>query len=213
MATGALIVERINDVLVLFFFISLVGIFASSAPEWIRMAGFSYLSVIIILYLIVMILSDPLSKRIRKFNTINSDQKNRARWLLHKIATLMEGISCLRDFKTNFILILISICIWTAVALGFYFYLDSFFPSMHWTVALAVMGAVNLSSLVSLVPGNLGMFELTSVAMLVIFSIPAPDAIVATIGYHSIMLLFTVLCGSAAKIVLQKKGQRLWEVV
>jgi uncharacterized protein (TIRG00374 family) len=125
----------------------------------------------------------------------------------------MEGISHIRDVKTNFVLLLITTFIWSAVALGFYFYLSSFFSNIHWTVAVAVMIVVNLSNLISLVPGNLGMFELTAVATLVIFSIPPSDALVATIGYHSLTLLFTVFCGLLAKFALQKKGQRIWEAI
>ena len=47
MAAGALIVERITDVLVLFIFISIVGIYAPIVPEWISVVGTGYLILMI----------------------------------------------------------------------------------------------------------------------------------------------------------------------
>ena len=103
--------------------------------------------------------------------------------------------------------------IWIATAVGFHVLLQTFFPGLPWTASLAVMAAANLSFFLSVLPGNIGMYEMAAVLALASFDIPGAQAIVAAVGLHAVVIIMTILWGLSARLVLFAQGKGFWTIL
>ena len=84
---------------------------------------------------------------------------------------------------------------------------------MHWTGAVAVLCAVNLTGLVAVAPGNIGLYELSAVVTLAFFMIPSSEALVVSTGLHAVVMASIISCAAIAKLLLKHFGLRLWDIL
>ena len=134
-------------------------------------------------------------------------------WLTQQRHLLSDGISTIRSKSTATAMITLSLMAWLILAFGNVLYLRAFDPTLPWSAGVAVMLATNLSSVVNISPGNLGVYHVAAIAVLAFVGMDGSEALVAATGMHA-AILFGFLCAALlAKIFLTRHGQNLWEPV
>ena len=187
-AVGVLVVERLADMTLLVVLLALaISANAALAINWPYTPG---LLVIILLtsgYFLVSLLARPIQGVV--------DRRLGDSSLFQAISRFLSGLARVSDFSTCAITLSLTAVIWGLLALGYHLVLTSLFPDLHWSAALLVLAAVNLTGLLWISPGNIGLYEAAAVLVLTAYGIPSDIALVAAIGLHATILGLTLLIG------------------
>lgn len=119
----------------------------------------------------------------------------------HFAVDLLGAFSYMRQPRLHLATIALSVSIWAAMAAAFYsaLLLMDVSPAVGLAGALCCLGAVNLAGLLSAVPGNVGSFQAAMVASLIMFNVPAVDALVASVVLQVAGLTTTFALGFLAR--------------
>jgi len=118
---------------------------------------------------------------------------------LLKVKTGFNNISSKKQFAGQ---VLISLCIWTAMAAGFYFLANDFFPEINIFLCGSLVAAVNLTAIISFMPGNVGTFQLSASAILLMAGIELKDSLTFTVVLHVISIFTVIFWGVISRISL-----------
>lgn len=201
-SSATLALERIID-LVTLIIIGAGGLIY--IPEIISIVPTNYLFLLIVLLLICIAIIVFL---ILKADTIdNSLMKNRGNHRtsaaiagqLVKVKNGFNNISSKKQFVGQ---IFISLCIWMAMAAGFSFLVRDFFPQVNILLCGSLVAAVNLTAIISFMPGNVGTFQLSASAILFLAGIEFTDSLTFTVLLHVVSLLTVISWGCISRISL-----------
>ena len=215
-AVGALLVERLVDVLILLSCVGLVVIVAGETASTFRVLGGLLLVAVAGAYVATTLLVRPLGRFFERRLSSRDRAGQRSSWrsLGAKLFNeFVQGLWMLGGWRSHLRLIASTAAIWAVTAVGFHVLLQTFFPGLPWLASLAVMAAVNLSFFLALLPGNLGMYEMAAVLALAWFGIAGPQAIVASVGLHGTVLVATILWGLLARLILFAQGKGFWTIL
>lgn len=195
---GTLVVERLFDLFSLFLFF-LVSIYAlPQITVYISKTALLALTFLLILYVV--------------FSLVD---KGRLKWclqrflfeiqILKKIGTLFdnnqfisklyEGLSCIKERKTHLLVFLISLLIWSLQGIGYKTFLEYFIGEISWVQTMMLISCIGFSSLLTVLPGNIGIFEAVMILFLQIIGKDAGASAVATFSLRFILLAFGFLYG------------------
>ncbi len=210
LATGVLFAERLLDFLILMILLEIITVLSVNFTSSIATFSLSCLAVTTLVYAALSLFSIPIKQRLNKrlMSNIASQDKERFSYKIKsKILLFFQGVATLGAWRNNLQAVVLTLIIWGALSCGFYFYLQSFFPGIEYTASLSVLILVNLSSLLGITPGNIGVYEMAGIIALKPFGISAGDAFVAVVGLHAIVTLVTLIYGLFCKMKLNTLEQ------
>ena len=214
---GLLVSERLTDIFVLTVLFSLAGMFSPDSAEVFVIINGVYFVLFITLYVFICAFSRNIKNYITShLNCVNECDESE-QTIMQKsagaISRILDGVGYISNFKSNAFLLLVTMAIWLMLAAGFHLYYSSFFHNIHWTATLAVLVAVNLSSFLSVTPGNFGLYEAVSVFVLGMFNIPLADAFISSLGLHAIVFALILIMAVISKVVMTMQGGKVYDVV
>ena len=130
-----------------------------------------------------------------------------------RVQHFSNGISALRHVRVLFPTLGLTVLIWLMLGYGFYIYLKAFFPYIPASAAAVVLLCVNLSGIVWVAPGNLGIYEMAAVLALRSFELPLSEAIVAAAGLHFVVFCSALVSGLVCRGVMRVQGLQFRELV
>jgi uncharacterized protein (TIRG00374 family) len=120
---------------------------------------------------------------------------------------LFEDFARIDNIKTASIVVLLSMCQWTAISASYWFGVGGVWPEVTFGAAAFAAAAVALSFIVPVAPGGFGVFHGAVVLALTIFSVPVEPAIAFAIVAHVLqmgsVLIFGILSVLAQGISLR----------
>lgn len=182
LATTSVIFERIIDTTILIFFLFL------SAPQTIKLIS-KQIGFLVPLLIIVTVILATIILLVLKKELCFQIMKN-VRFQFSNLR-LLTGT-------------LLSFLSWFIAASAIYVLLKNVFPELDWQTSIIFIALVNLSVIISVVPGNLGVYEAVGVMCLVKFGISTSEAIPFVIITHLLALLGIFLYGGLSYIILRK---------
>jgi uncharacterized membrane protein YbhN (UPF0104 family) len=192
-AAGA-ILDRLIDAVVM---CSILGIAVISQPEFSKLVGMRTAAILLcggLIALAATIFAAPAVLR----SLIRRLRSNRFTNILeHALA----GLTATMPDSWYLSVILLTVASWGGMACAFSIYLSSTLGT-GWPLALGVLAAVNLSGILTIAPGNVGIFEAVTVAILVAAHVAPDAALIAAIGLHVGIILGQSLTGIACEMVL-----------
>lgn len=195
-ALGVQVIERINDLIMVLILAFLVMAVLPEMADWLQLAGKVMLVCGAIGYLGLYFFINPVR------NWLNNLTERHRSGLLTRMVLIMEGLASVRSPRVFFSQLLLTASIWSVLSLGYYCFIQSFFPGAHWATGLAVMVAVTLSSIVPATPGNFGLYEAACVFVLTTLGMSQPEAIVTAFALHAVEILSALIIGLVAKVGL-----------
>lgn len=203
---GILVVERLADLTVLMgMLLYVVTVQVGLTVPWMRAMGPLEAFLLIGLYFFITVFSPHLRTWLQKINFDHA--------LLRMANHTLEGLSQCAHPWISLKVIALTVAIWGVLALGYYAVLSSMFPDIHWSAAVLVLCAVNLTGIIWISPGNIGIYEAAAVLALSAYNIAPDMALIAAIGLHAVVLVSTVVVGAAAKGMLVHQGGRWGDFV
>jgi uncharacterized membrane protein YbhN (UPF0104 family) len=127
-----------------------------------------------------------------------------------QITKVQYGFSCISTKTQLARIIFISLAIWVAMSAGFSFLARDFFPQVNIIICGSLVAAVNITAIVSIMPGNVGTFQLSAGAILFLAGIDFKDSLTFTVILHVVSLLTVILWGCVSRAtlaVLDLKGR------
>jgi len=117
------------------------------------------------------------------------------------IRRLVEGLAILTNPSTSITIAVLTVVAWLIVAGAFAGYLSSL-HDLPWIVGAAIVVITNLSSIVTMSPGNIGIYEAVGSTVLVLYGLPFDQALVSITGLHIAAMIGHVLFGAICRIYL-----------
>ncbi len=110
-----------------------------------------------------------------------------SRWL-DRVRDLFAGLAVVDRPVVLAPVVLLSIALWAATTLSYWFAIHAIWPSISLAGAAYAAAAVALSFVVPLTPGGLGVFHAAAVLALSLFGVPAEPALAFAIVMHAFQL-------------------------
>jgi uncharacterized membrane protein YbhN (UPF0104 family) len=117
------------------------------------------------------------------------------------IDRLLESFSYMRHARTHFSMVVLTCAIWLVMALAFYQALRTMVGDLPVASAFLALGFVNLASLVSGAPGNVGSYQAAMVGALAAYHIKPESAFMASVILHGSNLAITITMGLASRVI------------
>jgi uncharacterized membrane protein YbhN (UPF0104 family) len=124
--------------------------------------------------------------------------------LVRLLASLPRGFQAMGSHRTHIGTVLLTALAWAATAIGYAVTLGLLFPGLPVSTGIAVVGAVNLASLLPVTPGNVVLYEAAFAAILVSGAVPVTEAVAAAVFCHA--LIFVALIALALFFKAWSKG-------
>jgi hypothetical protein len=122
---------------------------------------------------------------------------------------ILSGLAGLREPTHIFGAVFCSLLTWTVEACVYWLVMFAFGLNLGFSVALLVIGAVNLAGIISAAPGQVGVYEFVVSAILIALGVPLPVAASYAIIVHLVIWLPTTLIGFA---LLLRQGMGWTEI-
>jgi len=87
------------------------------------------------------------------------------------------------------------------------------FPELQWTATLSFLCLIVLSSMITIAPGNLGVFEIVGILTLEAYGVTSDIAIVAVTSLHVVVFASTLAVGLTSMLLLHRGGFPLWRLL
>lgn len=123
--------------------------------------------------------------------------------LVEVISEMLVSFEVAKQSKPMLGLFVITVSIWTVLAVGYWAIFSSVFPTVHWTIPVLALTLVNLSSVLWISPGNIGMFEAMIVAVLVIGNFDQTQALALAVSLHTVILGLIAVTGALGWMTLR----------
>ena len=200
-ATGAWAAERLLDLVVLMILLGASVLLLDGVSDQVRNVGLLWLAVFVSVYVSATLFSgrgrDWLVEQIES----RAKAKGQRRW--HRVlSNLATGMACLNRPATNAGGLTLTLAIWMCLGAGYWAYLSSYFPTLPYPVAVYTLILINLSGLLNLSPGNVGIHQMTGIIALQVADIPASDALVALVGLQAVNLVFIAVYAVVCRALL-----------
>jgi uncharacterized protein (TIRG00374 family) len=203
LAAGAMFEERFADVFVLIILTGVALMAAEGMPEWLDRALAPYLVLCLLTYLFFPVVGAPLASRIEAWASERNSNSLSGSWLsavAGVIAKLARGASAHRSLSARAKLMTLTVGYWAMICVGFYVVIAAIAPDVSFMAAVAVVALVHLSSIISVVPSNIGVFEGGAVLALVTFGVSAEVALLVAIALHIGTITAALLIGVPARL-------------
>jgi hypothetical protein len=127
---------------------------------------------------------DPIRKRI---------PERLHRLIAQKLELCLRGVSCLSDYRAVAKILSLTVIVWAVEAVSVFAVLRAF--QIEATVLMATMLVIvsNLSFLVPITPGNIGVTQAVNIFLLGIFGVPAASALAYAVVHQGIV--YAVIAG------------------
>tara|TARA_B110000037_G_C17103286_1_gene498884 strand:- start:1867 stop:2556 length:690 start_codon:yes stop_codon:yes gene_type:complete len=99
---------------------------------------------------------------------------------------------------------MLSVLSWLFAVAAVHLLLHSVFPELNWQTSVAFLALVNLSVIIAVTPGNIGVYEAVGIMCLGNFGISTSEALPVVIVTHIIALFGIILYGGMSYISLRK---------
>jgi uncharacterized membrane protein YbhN (UPF0104 family) len=109
------------------------------------------------------------------------------------LASLPRGFDAMASTGTHAGTVLFTVLAWAVTAMGYEITLGLLFPGLPASTGIAVVGAVNLASLLPVTPGNFILYEAAFAATIATQGVPLADAMAAAVLCH--VLAFAAVAG------------------
>jgi uncharacterized membrane protein YbhN (UPF0104 family) len=117
------------------------------------------------------------------------------------IRGLVEGLAILTNPSTSTAIAVLTVIAWSIVAGAFAGYLSGL-HDLPWIVGLAIVVITNISSIVTMSPGNIGVYEAVGSTVLILYGLPFEQALVTITGLHIAAMIGHLLFGAICRIYL-----------
>jgi uncharacterized membrane protein YbhN (UPF0104 family) len=117
------------------------------------------------------------------------------------VQSVFQGLGAISGSKRGLIVLLLTLAAWGVHGSVF----SMFLAARHdvpWSTGLAVLALTNLSGVVTVSPGHLGVFEAVAVLVLAGAGVPADTALVSAIALHMAVLFGQALTGLGCRLFL-----------
>lgn len=201
-SSATLALERIID-LVTLLIIGVGGLIY--IPELISVVPTYYivfLIVLLVLCLAIIVLLISKAEMLDSYFRKNRESRGVTTKISGQLVKIKDGfnnISTKMQFARQ---ILLSLCIWTAMAAGFNFLVADFFPQINIVLCGSLVAAVNLMAIISFMPGNVGTFQLSASAILFLAGIEFKDSLTFTVVLQVVSILTVIIWGCISRITL-----------
>ncbi len=111
------------------------------------------------------------------------------------LSLFFNTFSYMNDYKAHAILIASTFMIWILMTAGFFFAITTYLGAVPISGVSLTLGAVNLTNLVSVAPGNVGGYQSAAVGALSSFDIYEEDALLISILMNGTNMLLTLCFG------------------
>jgi uncharacterized protein (TIRG00374 family) len=203
LAAGAMVEERLADIFVLIILAGIAFMAVDGVPEWLDLAVIPYFILCLLAYLCFPFICAPLARKIEAWRGTHSGDGFPGAWLgsaAGVVAKLAHGASAHRSLPARSRLMMLTIGYWVMVCIAFYVVIVAIAPDVSFMATVAVVALVHFSSIISVVPSNIGVFEGSAVLALVAFGIPAELALLVAIGVHIGAISSALLIGVPARL-------------
>jgi len=213
---GTLVVEQVFDGLTLLLFAAVISLFVSLEGDLqraVNVAAGVFIAALVICF--VLASSERLAQKAIAILLRILPYRFRGRaetWF----TLLIDGLAIMRSPRKLFILLIISILVWTCEAATFYVMSFSFDLEQPFHVFLLAAALANLAWAILMTPGGLGPFDWACKETVMLFGVGEAVATSYAIAVHAVVLLPMIALGfvflwmenlSLARIV--PEGERL----
>lgn len=138
-----------------------------------------------------------------------ADLMERLGFVPRALITLMRSFSYMKDFVAHGSILSLTLAIWAVVSLGFWFVLLLLGSNsaLGLGAALAAMGAVNFTALLSAAPANVGSYQAAMVGALALYGTGTAEGLILAILVQAVGLLTTIVMGVGCKVASMLTGK------
>lgn len=191
---ATVVLEKVLDGLSLLLFLAF-SLLLIPGPLWVR--SIAYLTGLIFLGCLVVLLGLAYwrATAMRLLSAMLRPLGSAKEAVLALAQSFAQGLESLRQPRAALMAVLLSLLVWTSVALMFACGLLSFDIHLSLGAVMFVTAVVNLGLVVPASPGYLGTYQLLSVAALALFGIDTNLALAFALLFHACQLLLNTLLG------------------
>ena len=192
---GTLVVEQVFDGLTLLLFAAVISLFVElegQLQQAVNVAAGVFIAALVIL--IVLASSERLSQKAIALLLRILPERFKGRietWLI----LLIEGLAIMRSPRKLFILLFISIAVWTSEAATFWVMSLAFDLGQPFHVFLLAAALANLAWAILMTPGGLGPFDWACKETVMLFGVSEAVATSYAIAVHAVVLLPMIVLG------------------
>lgn len=190
-AMGVTLSERLQDLVILLTICSSAIIFRPASIDMNTHLIYFWMIVLCVLYFSV---SFGGLKFCNYLTTLLFFNKLPTR-VRQQVINFIEGFSILSVIKIHITTLLISTSLWLLLLFGFHIFLTSMLPSLPLSASALVLTLVNISGLIGVTPGNVGVYEAAGILALKAYDINEKLALISISGLHAIVIITTLTYG------------------
>jgi hypothetical protein len=191
---GYWIAERFTDLIFLVLFLCLGVIFRLNTDIQYSILFYFILILMVAGYLILWTQTSNLSNLMRYFK------------IPQPLISVVRSFHYMKNTKVHLKVVGLTALIWTLMGAGFTVGLSGFVDTPYLIIfALTSAALVNLSAVVSIMPGNLGSFQAAVIVTAIWYHVDVENAFIGSVFIQSIALLLTIAYGVSAYILSKFK--------
>lgn len=201
-----LILERTQDLLILLAMLVAVAGFHHSVPANIQAASLFWMAAVIQGYALALIVGRLQQKSPHNQGVEDQGEHPGAKraWRQRVRNTVHDVLCYLGDTRTNLKALFLGAASWGTLILAYHMALHAFFPDLSLLPAMFMLAMVNLSGLLNLSPGSIGVYQAATVLALGSFGIPGGEALVAGVVMQATLLLTLVVVGLSSRLLFRE---------
>lgn len=100
----------------------------------------------------------------------------------------------------------LTMLIWVSLGLGYVLVFNALTPGLPWVASVGALALANLAGLLWVSPGNIGPYEAAVTMVLTGYGVAPPEALVAAIMLHTMILTATCALGLVGRLDMVRRG-------
>ena len=197
---GAIFAERLQDLLMLIIMMLFSLRLLPGMSDWLNDLTGILVAVTIALYFVLIVF--PLEK-IKKLIKADEDCRSSLQLFCSKtVASFIEGVAFLKLPTLHIKVILLSVFIWALHVTGFSLFFYLLDDTLPFYTGMLVLVFVNISGLLHLTPGNLGVYEMVGSVTLEMVGMNSSETVAIMCALHATVLLLLVVYGFLCWLII-----------